>query len=91
MSKPLTKSLHTVTATVNVARLILASDPRIGQRTLASKALETLGYDIDAFPSDDPTVAKIMHGCGKLIRDANQHYSDAQYWNNAGRGAYGAA
>jgi hypothetical protein len=66
----LTKSLHTVTATVNVARLILSTDPRIGQRTLAGKALETLGYDIDAFPSDDPTVAKVMQGCGKLIRES---------------------
>lgn len=75
----LTKSLHTVTATLNVARLILAGDPRIGQRTLASKALDVLGYDIEAFPVDDPTVAKIMIGCGKLIRESVQAYQDRLY------------
>lgn len=70
MSKPLTKSLHTVTATVNVARMLLRLEPeaRIHQSAhdIARAALAVLGYDIDDFRADDPTLIAILKQIGKL-------------------------
>jgi len=66
----LTKSLHTVTAVVNVARLIQGSRDSgcatYSADTLARHALATLGYDIADFAADDPTVC----ACIKAIRKA---------------------
>lgn len=77
----LTKSLHTVTATVNVARMLLRLEPAAQDRDLsplqraallppprhiARAALDVLGYDIDDFSADDPTLAAIIKQIGKL-------------------------
>ena len=58
----LTKSLHTVTAVTNVARILPPADAL----TLAGHALSVLGYDVAEFGADDPTVA----ACVKAIRKA---------------------
>lgn len=67
--KPLTKSLHTVTATVNVARMLVRLDACaefVDAHEVARAALAVLGYDIDAFSADDPTLAAIIKQIGKL-------------------------
>jgi hypothetical protein len=71
----LTKSLHTVTAALNVAReLVLVSQDAkrhfVDAAGLASATLEVLGYpDVVTFAAldSDPTVAKIVAGCAKLL------------------------
>lgn len=62
--KTLTKSLHTVTATVNVAAYLQANDP-VGRDALdlTLAALNVLGYGGD-WTQDDPTVAM----CVKQLR-----------------------
>ena len=71
---PLTKSLHTVTATVNVAKHLIVSDladdcmfSRVGARELSSRALLILGYRMSDFGLDDPTVAAIVKQVTKLV------------------------
>lgn len=49
MSKPLPKSIHTVSAIVNVARLIMANTTAT-QAAAVRDALEALGYS----PENDP-------------------------------------
>jgi hypothetical protein len=67
----LTKSLHTVTATVNVARMIADHYPNTWNydpEGLARNALAILGYDIEAFGLSDPTVAAILKQVSKLVK-----------------------
>lgn len=56
--KPLTKSLHTVTAVYNVARLVKANGDTA--QTLAAKALAVLGYNMADYAQDDATVLQIV-------------------------------
>lgn len=74
----LTKSLHTVTAATNVARLLLIEKSRYytghrdGACKLAADALHVLGYDALVtvpyeFPGADPTVSRIILACLKLL------------------------
>ena len=65
----LTKSLHTVTVTVNVARMIVRLDNCAGfidAHEIARAALDVLGYDIDTIDGDDPTLTAILKQIGKL-------------------------
>jgi hypothetical protein len=72
----LTKSLHTITAATNVARLILQTADRsvTGDLALARAALTALGYpDVTVDRSDaDPTVAKIVAACAKLLSESQR-------------------
>jgi len=71
--KPLTKSLHTVTATVNVAahlRFIQIERSRSGSllptaADLCADALSVLGYGAE-YPADDATVAMIRKQLVKM-------------------------
>ncbi len=65
----LTKSLHTVTAAVAMARYIVTYHDAVQftAESLACDALAALGYP-DAFALSDPTVAKIVAGCAKLLK-----------------------
>jgi hypothetical protein len=73
----LTKSLHTVTATLAVAKLLLAQEGAQHRfavpAALAASALAILGYPeqpVDAAACDaDVTVRRIVMGCAKLIRE----------------------
>lgn len=47
-SKTLAKSLHTVSALVSVARLLLQQNPTLGHFHAVQGALCALGYPIDA-------------------------------------------
>lgn len=64
--KTLTKSLHTVTATVNVAAYLQANDP-VGRAAyeLVRAALDVLGYGGD-WTQDDPTVAMCIKQLRKM-------------------------
>jgi len=66
----LTKSLHTVTATVNVARLLIRSNalPDTSAETAVRYALDVLGYDVTAFGFSDPTVAAILRQVSKMVQ-----------------------
>ena len=67
----LTKSLHTVTATVNVARVLMTQYPGSfdgSASDLADRALSVLGYDMEAFSADDPTIAAIVKQISKLVQ-----------------------
>jgi hypothetical protein len=64
----LTKSLHTVTATVNVARLLAPKYPLYNAQDLTAHALEVLGYDIEQFGFSDPVVAAIVKQVSKLVK-----------------------
>jgi hypothetical protein len=62
----LTKSLHTVTAVTNVARLLVRHDSSFKYRSIdavLSDALGVLGYRMADFDADDTTVA----ACRKSI------------------------
>lgn len=69
----LTKSLHTVTAAVNVANYILkvrATNGPTNGTTLAGMALSVLGYEYTRAQLDhtkDPTVHKVIEACTKII------------------------
>jgi hypothetical protein len=67
----LTKSLHTVTAATNVARLLLqtADKSLTGDLGLARAALTVLGYsDVDVSrDTTDETVQRIVKACAKLL------------------------
>lgn len=74
----LTKSLHTVTAATNVARLLFSRDTSYATRRsptrLAIDALSALGYgfaleDMDAALGVDPTVTRIHKACESIIDD----------------------
>lgn len=72
----LTKSLHTVTAATNVARL-LADDSRTIYRdgaVLAASALRVLGYNLPDYlgGSDDVTVTRIIAACNKILLGLNR-------------------
>ena len=69
----LTKSLHTVTAALNVAAHLLTVNPgphRYTAHTLAEHALGTLGHpvccDSDA-AANDPTIGRIVKACAVLV------------------------
>jgi hypothetical protein len=67
----LTKSLHTVTATVNVARMLLSSGVAANESradVLTQAALHILGYRYADFGSADPTVAAILKQVSKLVK-----------------------
>lgn len=62
----LTKSLHTITAATNVAQYIRGTHN--DAKVLASAALQVLGYTVNASAaSHDPTVARIVENCAKLL------------------------
>jgi len=69
----LTKSLHTVTAATNVARLLLQTADKAvtGDLALARAALAVLGYSDVAVErgSADDTVARIVKACAKLLSE----------------------
>jgi hypothetical protein len=68
--KTLTKSLHTVTAATNVARIVTVhSSVALDARRLARAALDVLGYNLDDFPEEDPTVAKIVRECARILSE----------------------
>lgn len=71
-AKPtLTKSLHTITAVVNVAAYIRNGAPEgITAAQLAESALAILGYDIETFSKNDVTVQRCVAGCAKLLAGA---------------------
>lgn len=64
MPKPITKSLHTVTSTLAVARFLRAQSPRLYESgaTLAAHALSILGY---------------QYGSGHALTDAAERHGDA--------------
>jgi hypothetical protein len=67
----LTKSLHTVTAAVNVARMIVMHYPNTWDydgEGLARNALAVLGYDIEDYGSTDPVVVAIVKQVSKLVK-----------------------
>jgi hypothetical protein len=73
----MTKSLHTITATLRVAEHIDATDRRhygasqfLDATLLASYALKILGYYISDYSADDPTIVKIVAGCSKILKRA---------------------
>jgi|GEM_PF-3397297 len=70
----LTKSLHTVTAATNVARLLLQTADKAvtGDLALARAALAVLGYSDVAVDRDgaDDTVARIVKACAKLLSES---------------------
>jgi Tfp pilus assembly pilus retraction ATPase PilT len=62
----LTKSLHTVTAATNVARLLLDMQPNHKEPVdMALSALLVLGYSDVSLA--DPTMAKIVKACAALL------------------------
>ena len=77
----LTKSLHTVTAATNVARLLCDAAVTEGELTvtrddyrdaaaLAAAALRVLGYTVDCSAhgqTADVTVQRIVAACGKIL------------------------
>lgn len=68
----LTKSLHTVTAATNVARLLSqAGAPYTDGATLARAALDVLGYpDVSTSTEGcaaDVTVARIVKACEAIV------------------------
>lgn len=65
--KTLTKSLHTVTAATNVARYLATERLYICPKQLARQALIVLDYRMHEFSEDDPTVAKIVRECARVI------------------------
>lgn len=74
----LTKSLHTVTAALNVARLLLVqrdyiSGSHVSADSLAMECLQVLGYRVTpAELTSDATVAKVLAGCRKLLNVATE-------------------
>ena len=71
----MTKSLHTVTAALNVASHIDATDRRhygasqfLDATLLAAFALKVLGYYLSDYSADDPTIVKIVAGCAKILK-----------------------
>lgn len=65
----LTKSLHTITAALNVARYlrtISVVNQRMDAHDLACAALKVLGYEADNFATD-PTQVKILRGCAAIV------------------------
>jgi hypothetical protein len=59
--KPLTKSLHTVTAVSRVAAFIVETNP-VAKRgaDAVGRALRVLGYDPAQFAPDDPTLVRCV-------------------------------
>lgn len=75
----LTKSLHTITATVNVARyrLTLGAHPdNVSANTLAHLSLSVLGYpEVDTSPKGcaaDVTVDRIVRQIAKVIEETRK-------------------
>lgn len=67
-AKPtLTKSLHTITAVVNVASYVRTHNPKLTAAQLADAALAILGYDVATFAKNDVTVQRCVAGCAKLL------------------------
>jgi hypothetical protein len=68
----LTKSLHTITAATNVAAYLVSKDEWTGRsaRQLADTALAILGQAENAHSAGDPTVARIVANCAKLLAGA---------------------
>lgn len=80
----LTKSLHTITAVANVARLIHAGNVLfVGKVAVTNKhhngpglaklALAALGYDVDTSPKGcaaDETVRRCVDACAKVLTEA---------------------
>jgi hypothetical protein len=65
--KPMTKSLHTVTAVANVAALLRSTTARHAcAAELAAEALAVLGYDIADFAKSDDTIVRCVAACAKL-------------------------
>jgi hypothetical protein len=65
----LTKSLHTVTAAANVARLLHSFGTHENAAALAKAALAVLGYDVDTSPAGcarDVTVDRIVRACAEV-------------------------
>lgn len=65
-SKPLTKSLHTVTVVSRLARwhsTVTGGNVPVAVRM----ALETLGYNIKDFAKDDPTIVASIAATKKLL------------------------
>ena len=76
--KTLTKSLHTVTAVTNVARVVAQlsggyrttlTAPR-DARALVREALAILDYDAAEFAADDPTIAACIKAVAKALKVA---------------------
>lgn len=70
MKKPLTKSLHTVTAVSRVAvHLQKERKTKSPAGELVVKALRVLGYDCNDFPdgTSDPTVVACIAATKKLL------------------------
>lgn len=60
-TKPLTKSLHTVTAVTRVALHLIELNPLVTTSKKAlDRALQVLGYDARQFAANDPTVAACL-------------------------------
>lgn len=65
--KPLTKSLHTVTAVSHVAVYLITTHP--AKLTLAravDRALGVLGYEPKAYAPNDPTILAAIEATRKL-------------------------
>lgn len=66
--KPLTKSLHTVTAVSRVAEYLSIQHPTgLAPARAVDRALRVLGYDPKDFSSSDPTVLASIEATRKLI------------------------
>lgn len=69
----LTKSLHTITAAVNVARFLLEQPREWHGNELPRFALSVLGYDyteaeFNQAAQTDATLQKIVAGCAKVLQ-----------------------
>lgn len=66
--KPLTKSLHTVTALSRVAKHLIDQHPgKLTPIKAVDRALAILGYDPNAFSSLDETILSAITNTRKLI------------------------
>lgn len=66
--KPLTKSLHTVTAVSRVAKYLIDLHPaNLKPERAVPRALGVLGYDAKAFADNDPTILAAIEATRKMV------------------------